>query len=62
MTKVWAPGQGGVEERPSKVYKGHVLHFWERGKGRKERIQVYDGKFIGHFPEFCTPAAYPWAR
>ena len=49
VSKVWASVQGGVEERLSKVVKGHVLNFHERSKERKERIQVYDGKFIVHF-------------
>lgn len=51
VSKVWASVQGGVEERLSKVVKGHVLNFCERSKGRKERIQVYDAKFIAHFPK-----------
>lgn len=51
VSKVWASVQGEVEERLSKVVKGHVLNFCERGKRRKERIQVYDAKFIAHFPK-----------
>lgn len=51
VSKVQASVQGGIEERLSKVVKGHVLNFSERSKGRKERIQVYDEKFIACFPK-----------
>lgn len=52
---VWASGQGEVEERPSNADKGRVLSFCESSKGREERIQVYEGKFIVRFPKFCIP-------
>lgn len=39
VSKVWASVQGGVEERLSKVVKGHVLNFCERSKGERREFR-----------------------
>lgn len=60
VSKVWASVQGGVEERLSKVVKGHVLNFCERSKGERREFRFMMKSLLCVFLKFCISCCLPW--